>query len=412
MAEFTISGVTARDVRFALKPGEGADSVHSNPQYSYAVTSLHTDKRLTGEGLTFTLGDGNDLVCKAIEALAVPLVGREIEELMSEFGRVWKSIADHPRYRWLGPHKGVVHLALASITNACFDLWAKTRGVPLWKLLLDLSPVEMANLLDLSYLEDVLPREDVIAILNENKSERAEREHILETGYPGYDTSVGWFQYSDDQIRENVKRSVDAGFKAMKLKIGSEDSERDIQRAKIVREVAGDDALIMLDCNQKWTLPQAVRNSLAIASMNPFWIEEPTHPDDVIAHQTLRRAIAPIKIALGEHVPNRVIFKNYFQARAVDICQPDALRLGGISEFIVVSIMARKFGVTVVPHVGDMGQIHQHLALFNHIALGHEALFLEYIPHLREHFVHPAVVEDGVYRTPQEPGSSSELKVE
>jgi len=412
METFVISNVTTRDARFTLKRGEGADSVHSNPQYSYAVTLLHTDKGLTGVGLTFTLGDGNDLVCEAIEALAAPLVGKDIEDLMSNFGRVWKSIADHPRYRWLGPHKGVVHLALASITNACFDLWAKARDVPLWKLLLDLPPEKIANLLDLSYLEDVLSREDVITILAENISRRAEREHILETGYPGYDTSVGWFQYSDEEIENNVKRSVNAGFKAMKLKIGSEDSERDIRRAKIVRQAAGQDALIMLDCNQKWTLPQAIRNSLAIASINPFWIEEPTHPDDVIAHQTLRRAIAPIKIALGEHVPNRVIFKNYFQARAVDICQPDALRLGGISEFIVVSIMARKFGITVVPHVGDMGQIHQHLALFNHIALGHEALFLEYIPHLREHFVHPAIVEDGVYRIPQEPGSSSDLKIE
>ncbi len=412
MKAYTISNVATRDVRFALEHGAGADSVHSNPKYSYAVTLLHTDKGLTGVGLTFTLGDGNDLVCEAIEALAAPLVGKNIEDLMSDFGRVWKSIADHPRYRWLGPHKGVVHLALASITNACFDLWAKARGVPLWKLLLDLSPDEVANFLDLSYLEDVLSREDVIAILEQNVPARPERERILGTGYPGYDTSVGWFQYSDDQIRENVKRSVGAGFNAMKLKIGSDDSERDIRRAKIVREIAGDNALIMLDCNQKWTLPQAVRNSLALASMNPYWIEEPTHPDDVIAHQTLRRAIAPIKIALGEHVPNRVIFKNYFQARAVDICQPDALRLGGINEFIAVSIMARKFGITVVPHVGDMGQIHQHLALFNHIALGHQALFLEYIPHLREHFVYPVVVENGTYRTPQAPGSSSDIKEE
>ncbi len=410
MGEITISGISTRDARFTLKPGEGADSVHSNPQYSYAVTLLHTDKGITGVGLTFTLGDGNDLVCKAIEALAVPLVGREIEELMSEFGKVWRSIADHPRYRWLGPHKGVVHLALASITNACFDLWAKARGVPLWKLLLDLSPEEVADLLDLGYLEDVLTREDVIAILEENARTRPERESILQTGYPGYDTSVGWFHYSDERLRENVRRSVAAGFKAMKLKIGSENSERDIRRAKIVREEAGDDALIMLDCNQKWSLPQAVRDILSLASMNPFWIEEPTHPDDVAAHQTLRRAVYPIKIALGEHVPNRVIFKNYFQAQAVDICQPDALRLGGISEFITVSLMARKFGVTVVPHVGDMGQIHQHLALFNHIALGHEALFLEYIPHLREYFVYPAIVENGVYRVPQEPGSSSDLK--
>jgi len=409
MTTYTITSVSTRDARFKLKPGEGADSVHSNPEYSYAVTYLQTDSGMTGTGLTFTLGGGNDLVCEAIDVLAQPLVGQEIEELMSSFGETIRNIANHPQYRWLGPHKGVVHLALASIVNACFDLWAKTRGVPLWKLLLDLSPEALVNTLDMSYLEDVLPSSEAIDILYKYEPTRSEREGVIEVGYPGYDTSVGWFQYSDERIRENVKKSIDAGFTAVKLKIGSKESERDIRRANIVREVAGDDALIMLDVNQNWTLPQAVRNSLALAPMNPYWIEEPTHPDDVLAHQTLARAIAPIKIALGEHVPNRIIFKNYLQAQAVHFCQVDSLRVAGISEFITVSIMAKKFGVVVVPHVGDMGQIHQHLALFNHIALGHEALFLEAIPHLREYFVQPAIVEDGVYKTPQEPGSSSDL---
>lgn len=405
-----ISHVSARDARYKLKPGEGVDAIHTDPEYSYAVAQLHSDSDLVGVGIALTEGDGNDLVCAAIEFLAKPLVGRDIEEVMADFGAVFKSIADHPRMRWLGPHKGIVHLALASITNACFDLWAKSRGVPLWKLLLDLTPAEIVKLLDLSYLEDVLTADDALAMLNANLSERAAREGIISRGYPGYDTSIGWFHYSDEQVMENIQRAVDAGFNAMKLKVGSKDESRDIRRANLVRKAAGDSARVMLDCNQQWTLPQSIRMCLELASVRPFWIEEPTHPDDVLAHQTLARAIAPMKVALGEHVPNRVMFKNFLQAGAMSFCQVDCNRVGGISEFITISLLSRKFGVPVVPHVGDMGQIHQHLVLFNHIAMGNEIIFLEYIPHLQDYFVHPAVVKDGVYKTPQEPGSSSDLK--
>jgi L-fuconate dehydratase len=232
----------------------------------------------------------------------------------------------------------------------------------------------------------------------------------LKTGYPGYDTSVGWFNYSDDKVRENCKKALAAGFTAMKLKVGSKEPERDIRRANLVRETAGADICIMLDANQQWTLPQALDICGKLKDMNPFWIEEPTHPDDVFAHKTLAEAIAPVQLALGEHVPNRVIFKNYLQARCAGFIQVDAVRVAGISEFLAVSLLSRKFEVPVVPHVGDMGQIHQHLVLFNHIAMGHEALFLEHIPHLREHFVHPVEVNHGVYRTPQESGASSDLK--
>ena len=404
-----IQRITTRDARFRLNPGEGADAVHSVPEYAYAVALLHAESDLTGTGLAFTLGPGTDLVCSAIETLAQPLIGHDIEELMSSFGSAFRQLADHPQLRWLGPHKGVVHLALASITNACFDLWAKVRGVPLWKLLVDLSPAQIVALLDLSYLEDVLQPEEVIASLNAGWQGRQERESVLSQGYPGYDTSVGWFQYSDEQVQENAKRAVEAGFSAMKLKVGSADSARDVRRAHMVRDAVGPDARIMLDANQQWTLPKAIRTCLQLADMSPYWIEEPTHPDDVLAHQTLARAIAPIPIALGEHVPHRVLFKNFIQARAAHFIQVDCTRVGGISEFITVSLLAKKFGLPVVPHVGDMGQIHQHLVLFNHIALGHEPVFLEYIPHLREHFVQPAQVSEGVYHTPQEPGNSSDL---
>jgi L-fuconate dehydratase len=281
--------------------------------------------------------------------------------------------------------------------------------VPLWGLLLFLSAELIVSLLDLSYLEVVLTAEDALRLLRENENGRSERQSILQAGYPGYDTSIGWFNYSDEKVKSNIKKAIDKGFTAMKLKVGSKDPERDIRRAYMVREAAGDEATIMLDCNQQWTLPQSINMCLRLAGMNPFWIEEPTHPDDVLAHQTLARAISPMKVALGEHVPNRVLFKNFMQAGAMYFVQADCTRLAGISEFITVSVLARKFNLPIVPHVGDMGQIHQHLVLFNHIALGHEALMLEYIPHMRDYFIHPAVVEDGVYKTPQEPGSSSDM---
>lgn len=409
MASTVIQAISSHDMRFTLEAGAGADSVHSDPQYSYAVTRLHSDCGLIGTGLAFTLGGGNELVCAAIDALSPALAGKEIEALMADFGSVYRAMLDHPQYRWLGPHKGVVHLALSSIVNACFDLWAKSRGLPLWRLLLDLKPEQLLDALDLGYLEDVLTREEALSLLKAEMPKRQARMGLIERGYPGYDTSIGWFQYSDAAIRDNIKRSIAQGFDALKLKVGSRDAQRDIRRAHLVREAAGPEARVMLDVNQQWRLPEAIRMATLLRDMNPYWIEEPTHPDDVLAHQTLSREIAPLKLAIGEHLPNQVMFKNYLQAGAAGFLQPDCVRLGGVAEFIAVSLLSRKFGIPIVPHVGDMGQIHQHLALFNHIALGDEVIFLEYIPHLRKHFARPARVENGVYITPQAPGSSSDL---
>ena len=327
MKEVVITGIEVEDRRFDLENGAGSDAVHTVPVYAYAVCRLKTNGPLDGVGLAFTLGSGNDLVCRAIEYLSESLVGREIHELMSEYGAVFASLTDSPCYRWLGPHKGVVHLALASITNACFDLWAKAEDVPLWKLLIGLRPEQILSLLDFRYVEDLLTKEEALRILRDGWSGREERETVLRTGYRGYDTSVGWFNY----------------------------------------------------------------------------------PDDVLAHQTLRRAFHPIRIALGEHVPNKVIFKNYLQAGAMDINQVDAVRVGGISEFILISLMSKKMGVPVIPHVGDMGQIHQHMVLFNHIAVGHPSLFLEAIPHLRKYFRYPVQLENGYYAVPQVPGSTCDF---
>jgi L-fuconate dehydratase len=410
MTQHRIISLETRDVRFPLEQGAGSDAVHSGAEYAFATTLLGSDENVFGSGIVLTLGLGNQLVCEAIEWLGKELVGREIEELMADFGTVAQELAQHPQLRWLGPHKGVVHLALASLTNACFDLWAKSRGVPLWQLLLDLDARKIVDLLDLSYLEDVLTRDEAEATLRNHASSRRERESILGSGYPGYDTSVGWFQYEDSHVKALARQAMEKGFHAFKLKVGSRDGQRDLRRAFMLRELVGSKALIMVDANQQWSLPRALEMCEKLRDMSPYFVEEPMHPDDIRAHRTLAEAIKPIPIALGEHVPNRIMFKNFMQAEAVQIVQVDCTRVAGISEFLTVSLLARKFGLPIVPHVGDMGQIHQHLVLFNHIAMGHEALFLECIPHLQPHFVNPARIENGVYVTPQVPGSSSDLK--
>jgi L-fuconate dehydratase len=409
MPDYVIQSVSTCDARFPLPPGAGTDSVHTNSEYCFAVTLLSTSGGPRGTGIALTLGQGNRLVCDAIEMLARPLEGMAVEDLMADFGRVSQQLSDEPSLRWLGPHKGVVHLALASITNACFDLWAKCRGVPLWKLLLDLTPEEVVRLLDLSYLEETLSADDALTLLREPLASRPARMVILTSGYPGYDTSVGWMAYDDVKVKELTVQAIDRGFEAFKLKVGSADPDRDLRRAAMLRQTIGDSRALMFDANQRWPLPLAERMCRQLALYKPLWIEEPTHPDDMQAHVVLANEIAPVKLAGGEHIPNRVVFKNFMAAGALYYVQADCTRLAGVSEFLTVSFLARKFGLPLLPHVGDMGQIHQHLVLFNHIALGHEVQFLEHIPHLRQHFVFPARVEGGHYRTPQEPGLSCDL---
>ena len=409
MRDCVIRSIEAVDARFPLPAGAGTDSVHTNSEYCMAVTRLLSDRGMSGSGIALTLGEGNRLVCEAIRLLSNSLAGLEIGELMAGFGKISRQLADDPSLRWLGPHKGVVHLALASITNACFDLWAKSKGVPLWKLLLDLSPEALVNLLDLSYVEDVLSTQDVFSLLRSSHPTRSLRESILDTGYPGYDTSVGWMAYDDEKVAALTRRALDQGFRAFKLKVGSSDETRDLRRAAMLRHIVGDDGILMFDANQHWNLPLALHMCRELAGFQPLWIEEPTHPDDVLAHAVLAREIQPVKIAAGEHIPNRVLFKNFMHYEALHFVQADCTRLAGISEFLTVSLMAKKFGLPLVPHVGDMGQIHQHLVLFNRIALDHELVFLEHIPHLKGHFLNPAQVQEGYYKTPREAGASTDM---
>lgn len=411
MPDYAIESIATLDARFPLPDGAGADALHTNSEYCFAVTLLRSRGGLCGTGIALTLGEGNRLVCEAIALLAKSLAKKPIEEVMSDFGRISRRLSDDPSLRWLGPHKGVIHLALASITNACFDLWAKSRNVPLWKLLIDLTPQQVVRLLDLSYLDEVLCEQEALNLVAANVPCRLERRAILEKGYPGYDTSIGWIAYDDEKVRELTARAINRGFKAFKLKVGSPEHERDLRRAAMLRECIGDSGTLMFDANQSWGLPTALAICRRLATFRPLWIEEPTHPDDIRAHASLAEEIAPVKIAAGEHIPNRVLFKNFMQAGALHYVQADCTRLGGVSEFLTVSFLAKKLGLPVVPHVGDMGQLHQHLVLFNRIALGQEVLFLEYIPHLRDHFVFPAVVKDGSYRIPEEPGASCDLKL-
>src|ERR1700733_14350820 len=333
MPEYKIKRVSTYDARFKLPPGAGTDSIHATSEYCLAVTLLSTQNGPQGSGFVLTLGEGNQLVCKAIELLAEPLVGMSIESLMSDSGRFSRKIADHPALRWLGPHKGVVQLALASITNACFDLWAKSRGVPLWKLLLDLSPEELVRVLDLSYLEEILPKEKALAMLREQLPSRAQRAVILKSGYPGYDTSVGWMDYDDAKVTELTKKALDQGFSAFKLKVGAHDETRDLRRAAMLRELIGEQSTLMLDANQHWQLPDALRICKELAEFRPHWIEEPTHADDVYAHAELSGAVNPIKIAAGEHISNRILFKNFMQAKTLSFIQGDCPRVAGVSEF-------------------------------------------------------------------------------
>jgi L-fuconate dehydratase len=411
MCSSVIQSIDAIDARFSLPEGAGSDAMHTSPVYAMSLTHLKTEGGSTGVGLALTLGDGNRLVCEAVRMLARSLLGQPIEEVMASFGNVAREMANDPALRWLGPHKGVVHLALASISNACWDLWAKSRGLPLWKLLLDLDDEALVAALDLSYLEDVLSRDEALSLLRKERPSRQARESILTAGYPGYDTSVGWMAYDDVKVRELTLSAMDRGFRAFKLKVGSDDEDRDLRRATMLREIAGDSGILMFDANQRWNAHEAMRRCRALASLKPQWIEEPTHPDDIHAHVELARAIAPVRIAAGEHIPNRLMFKNFFLYGGVHFVQADCTRLAGVSEFLAVSLMAKKFQLPVVPHVGDMGQIHQHLVLFNHVALNDEVYFLEHIPHLQKHFKFPAHVSGGFYKPPLEPGASTDMRL-
>ena len=410
-----ITSVEVVDVRFPTSlTRDGSDAMNKDGDYSAAYVVLHTDDPdLTGHGFTFTIGRGNDLCTAAAAQRAEPLVGRDVDELCERPGAIYRELQSDSQLRWLGPDKGVIHLALAAVMNAVWDLAARRAGVPVWRLLSDMSPEQLVDAADLRYLTDVLTPEQAVTLLERQEPGRKQRiEELESSGYPCYTTSAGWLGYSDEKLRRLCEEAVASGYKHVKLKVGAS-LDDDIRRCGIAREVLGPDGHLMIDANQVWEVPQAIEWVKALAEFDPLWIEEPTSPDDILGHAAIRKAVAPIGVATGEHGMNRVLFKQMFQAGAIDYCQLDAARLGSVNEVLAVYLLAALFDVPVCPHAGGVGlcELVQHLAIFDYIAVSGslDRRVTEYVDHLHEHFVDPCVVRNGAYELPTAPGYSAEM---
>jgi L-fuconate dehydratase len=415
----TITAIKVLDIRFPTsRELDGSDAMNPDPDYSAAYVVLSTDspEGIEGHGLTFTIGRGTELCCAAAEALGSKLVGRSLGSLTDEMGGFWELMTGDSQYRWLGPEKGVVHLAAAAVVNAVWDLYAKAEGKPLWKLLADMTPERLVACVPFRYITDALTREEALELLRRLEPTKAEREaHIRERGYPAYTTSAGWLGYTDEKIRRLLRAALDEGWTHFKMKVGRS-LEDDVRRAALIREEIGRERTLMLDANQVWDVGQAIEWVRELSKFEPLWIEEPTSPDDVLGHARIARAVAPVRVATGEHCHNRVMFKQLLQAGALGFCQIDSCRLGGVNEVLAVLLMAAKFGVPVCPHAGGVGlcEYVQHLSVFDYIAVSGslEERRVEFVDHLHEHFVHPVVVRRGHYAVPDAPGYSIEMRPE
>jgi L-fuconate dehydratase len=415
----TITDIAALDIRFPTSLElDGSDAMNQRPDYSAAYALIRTDQLdgPSGHGLTFTCGRGNELCVEAIRSLAPLVVGRTLESIVADLGAFWRSLAGDDQLRWLGPEKGVIHLATAAIVNAVWDLYAKVEGVPLWKLLSDMTPEELVRCIPFRYISDLLTPDEALEILRRLEPTKPEREaEMRSAGYPAYTTSTGWLGYSDDKVRRLCREGVAAGWTHFKIKVGRDRAD-DLRRVGIVREEIGPDRVLMVDANQVWDVDEAIDWMRALATAHPLWIEEPTSPDDVLGHARVARALEPlgIGVATGEHAQNRVIFKQLLQADAISFCQIDACRLGGVNEVLAVLLMAAKTGVPVCPHAGGVGlcEYVQHLSIFDYIAVSGslDGRVIEYVDHLHEHFVDPVLVRDGRYMAPLAPGYSIEMK--
>jgi L-fuconate dehydratase len=377
---------------------------------------LHTDSEYEGHGMTFTIGRGNELCVAAIESLAPLLVGQSLADMTANMGKFWHTVVSDSQFRWLGPEKGVIHLATAALVNAVWDLWAKVEGKPLWKLLTDMTPEELVRCLDFTYVTDVLTPEEALEMLTAVARSKAEREAELQAnGYPAYITSAGWLGYSDEKIRRLCRESLAAGWTHFKIKVGVDVADV-VRRCGVVREEIGPDCKLMVDANQIWDVPQAIAWMEQLAPFDPWWIEEPTSPDDVLGHAAIRRAVHPIKVATGEHGMNRVLFKQLMQAEAIDFCQIDSCRMGGVNEVIVVYLLAAKFDIPVCPHAGGVGlcEYVQHLQIFDYVSISASMTdrVIEFADHLHEHFVDPVRLRNGRYLPPQQPGYSIQMTAE
>ena len=415
--DIKITGFTTEDIRFPTSTAlDGSDAMNPDPDYSAAYVVLDTDspRGLEGHGLAFTIGRGNDLVVAAIAPIAAKVVGRSLSSIAENWGLFWHELTSDSQLRWLGPEKGVVHLATAAVVNALWDLHAKSEGKPLWRLLAEMSPQEVVRAVDFRYITDALKPDEALEILQKLQPTKEKRvQELLDRGYPAYTTSVGWLGYPDDKIRNLCREAIAQGFSAFKMKVGRS-VEDDVRRAGLIREEIGWDRSLMMDANQVWDVDQAIAHMKPLARFKPHWIEEPTNPDDILGHARIARAVAPIGVATGEHCHNRVMFKQLLQAEAIRYCQIDSCRLGGVNEVIAVLLMAAKFGVAVCPHAGGVGLCEhvQHLSFFDYVSVSGtmEDRVIEYVDHLHAHFEDPVHVEGGRYLAPALPGYSISMK--
>src|SRR2546421_9574770 len=408
----TITNVIVRDIRFPTSLTlDGSDAFNVDPDYSATYVVLETDNPgLRGYGLTFTNGRGNEISVAAVHALKHHLLRRTLGSITADFAGFWLGIVSDSQVRWLGPEKGVIHLAIGALVNAVWDLYARSEGKPLWKLLVDMSPEQIVSCIPFRHITDALTRPEAIEILRRNESTRTSREEEMRAaGYPAYTTSAGWLGYSDDKVRQLVRAGVADGWSHFKMKVGR-DLDDDVRRAAIIRGEIGDELTLMMDANQIWEVDQAIDWMKLLAQFNPWWIEEPTSPDDVLGHAKIAKAVAPIGVATGEACQNRVIFKQLLQAKAISFCQIDSCRLAGVNEVLAGTLMPHKFGVPVCPHAGGVGLCEhvQHLSLFDYIAVSGslKGRITEYTPHLHEHFVHPVIIRGSRYMPPDAPGYS------
>jgi len=414
----TISDIQALDIRFPTsRSGDGSDATYTDPDYSatYVIIRTNADDGLEGHGLTFTIGRGNEICVAAVEALKPVLLGRSASDCFAEMGRVWRDLVGDTQLRWLGPEKGVIHLATAALVNALWDLYAKTEAKPLWKLLSDMSPEELVALVDFRYLTDALTPDEALEMLREKAATRGDREaEMRRDGLPSYIT-CGWMGYSDEKFANLCDEAVAAGFSHVKLTVGADISD-DLRRLKIAREQIGPDRRLMVDANQRWDVGEAIEWIGRMAEYDLWFVEEPTSPDDILGHAAIGRAVAPIRVATGEHVHNRTMFKQYMQAGGLSVCQLDSCRLGGVNEVVAVLLLAAKFGIPVCPHAGGVGlpEYVQHLSLFDYICVSGDLTdrVVEYVDHLHEHFVDPAVTRNGRYVVPEQPGYSATMHAE
>lgn len=411
-----ITAIETRDIRFPTsKTLDGSDAMNPDPDYSAAYVILKTNEQgLEGHGLTFTLGRGNELCVAAIRSLSYLLQGKSLDGITSDMAGFWRMITGDSQLRWLGPEKGVIHMATGALVNAVWDLYAKAEQKPLWKLLADMSAEQLVSCVDFTYLTDAITPAEATALLKQKESGKQERiNYLMKNGYPAYTTSAGWLGYSEEKIRRLSREAKSEGWTHLKMKVGADINE-DIRRAQIIREEIGNDLKLMMDANQKWDVHEAIQHMERLAAFNPWWIEEPTSPDDVLGHLAIRKAISPIKVATGEHCQNKVIFKQFLQSGAIDICQIDSCRVGGVNEILSIMLMAAKFDIPVCPHAGGVGlcEYVQHLSMIDFIAISGslQNRITEFVDHLHEHFVHPVVIQNGNYMPPLAPGYSITMK--